>query len=606
MDNYDLNSLILENFKIFKGQHVFNFNDLNIFTGTNNSGKSTIIKAINFFSKSLEKGDFPIVDLMGVENEYGDFDSLVNSEALNQSFKIGTFIKIGRIRNRFKLLFTFVKGDQSTFRCFQNECVFQSIEIINERGQIFFGIYNSDVYKSNLDTIEFELEEVARKYPFSDYARQYARQIERGNDEGYGTPFITPTEDFGPGLVFIKINHDLLGKYVNDITDQDFSSLIVYLQQLKSNKGNCWFECFSEDSYSYRDYSIYDLTFGNLLKDLKEDDYLNFGDYPLRYALFNDSERQDEEKKYKDLVNNHGYIDFLDDFVFEILNSINEGVEVFRGKSVVHIGYQIFDKQTIPINDKYEYLRSIYKLLDDSNFYHFFYEAMNIFGLDWYVDLKNIAHSFFELKMITTVNKQVKEIEDEQDLLKGLVITGIPNFEPNPKINIHNLGKGSASLAGIVLNISSILISYEKEIDKKIRFHEWEGSKPEKVVQKTILIEEPEVFLHPDWQSKLADLFIFCSQSFNEHYGKKHNLNVKFVIETHSVYLIQRMQLLAARKAFDPKKVDILYFNKKDEKEKFYKITLREDGILDQGFGTGFYDETANLTADILNARKLN
>jgi predicted ATPase len=83
-------------------------------------------------------------------------------------------------------------------------------------------------------------------------------------------------------------------------------------------------------------------------------------------------------------------------------------------------------------------------------------------------------------------------------------------------------------------------------------------------------------------------------------------LKVRFVVETHSVYLIQRLQLLAARKEFDPEKVDILYFNKSDEKEKFYKITLRDDGILDQGFGTGFYDETANLTADILNARKMN
>jgi AAA15 family ATPase/GTPase len=601
MDNYHLNSLILEDFKIFKGQHVFNFNDLNIFTGANNSGKSTIIKAINFFSKSLENGDFASVDLMGSENPFSDFSSLVNHESKEQSFKIGTHLRIGRLKNRFKLLYTFVNGPIDSWDEDVGKATFAKIEIVNEREETFVTIFNTGAVRLTKENLEFDLEEVARKYPGT-----YKSAYQNPQDFGFEIPFISPTDWQCPGLITIKINLHLLRKYIDFIADENFTSLLDYVSDLKSNKNNLWLECFNENQWHYADYNIYELKFNDLIDALLRDDYFNIGDFDTRYALIFDSDTKFEWENYQRLVENLKYRDFIKQVVAEIIKSIDKAVEVFRGHNIIHIGYQIFDKHLIPIDNKHDYLRSIYQLHFDVRFYHFFYEAMNIFGLDWYVDIKQIAYSFFELQLITGVSKQVNEIEAEKKSTTMIVLIRIPNFAENPKVNICNLGKGSASLVGIMLNISSILFSFIKEIDKKISFNEWVGSEPEKVIQNTILIEEPETFLHPDWQSKLADLFIFCSKWFNEQYGEKYNLKVRFVVETHSVYLIQRLQLLAARKEFDPEKVDILYFNKSDETEKFYKITLRDDGILDQGFGTGFYDETANLTADILNARKMN
>jgi len=140
------------------------------------------------------------------------------------------------------------------------------------------------------------------------------------------------------------------------------------------------------------------------------------------------------------------------------------------------------------------------------------------------------------------------------------------------------------------------LFAYREEKKKNVDLRERQGRESEPFIKKTILIEEPEAFLHPNWQSRLVDFFFYCLKEYD----------VQFIVETHSVYLIQRLQFLVAKGEFDPEHATILYFNPNDKDEKFYRLNIRKDGILRESFGTGFYDETANLTADILNAQNIN
>ena len=54
----------------------------------------------------------------------------------------------------------------------------------------------------------------------------------------------------------------------------------------------------------------------------------------------------------------------------------------------------------------------------------------------------------------------------------------------------------------------------------------------------TVILEEPEIHLHPLAQSVLAELFVEVSKQ----------RNVQFLVETHSEHLFRRMQTLLARK----------------------------------------------------------
>jgi predicted ATPase len=108
-------------------------------------------------------------------------------------------------------------------------------------------------------------------------------------------------------------------------------------------------------------------------------------------------------------------------------------------------------------------------------------------------------------------------------------------------------------------------------------------------IKPTVLIEEPELNLHPALQSKLAELFLDVIK-----YG------IKLIVETHSEYLIRKTQLLVKENEFEVKPNEnpfcVLYF----DKEKQWKMNYREDGKFIDEFGKGFYDESALLTLSLL------
>ena len=71
----------------------------------------------------------------------------------------------------------------------------------------------------------------------------------------------------------------------------------------------------------------------------------------------------------------------------------------------------------------------------------------------------------------------------------------------------------------------------------------------------TVIIEQPELHLHPKVQSELADLFVEAIHSKENGAGR----NVQFLIESHSEHFIRRIQRRLAEKVITPEDV-ALYF----------------------------------------------
>ena len=109
----------------------------------------------------------------------------------------------------------------------------------------------------------------------------------------------------------------------------------------------------------------------------------------------------------------------------------------------------------------------------------------------------------------------------------------------------------------------------------------------------TVIVEEPEQNLHPQKQSQLIDFF---TDVLNE-YG------IRFIIETHSEYLVRKSQLIVASKKYDSQDTlekecpyKVYYF---PENEVPYKMNYRTDGKFSNKFGPGFFDEASNLSFDL-------
>ena len=98
--------------------------------------------------------------------------------------------------------------------------------------------------------------------------------------------------------------------------------------------------------------------------------------------------------------------------------------------------------------------------------------------------------------------------------------------------------------------------------------------------------------MHPSFQSLLAEMF----------YDAYTNYNVQFVIETHSEYLIRKLQVMVADKenSLMSDEISLNYIEKEDFGSSNRKINIQEDGRLNEPFGPGFFDEADSLAMEIL------
>jgi hypothetical protein len=84
----------------------------------------------------------------------------------------------------------------------------------------------------------------------------------------------------------------------------------------------------------------------------------------------------------------------------------------------------------------------------------------------------------------------------------------------------------------------------------------------------TLLIQQPEVHLHPRAQAALGTFFA-------EVTAQKQR---RFVVETHSDYLIDRVRLAVAQKTIDPNDVLIVFLERKKTRTAVYEIRIDSSG----------------------------
>ena len=114
---------------------------------------------------------------------------------------------------------------------------------------------------------------------------------------------------------------------------------------------------------------------------------------------------------------------------------------------------------------------------------------------------------------------------------------------------------------------------------------------------RTIIFEEPEANLHPNFQSKFIEMIVEAQKEFG----------LKFIIETHSEYLIRKLQYLTAKKEIKPEDSVIYYFHHPDNvpngEEQVKKLEINDDGSLTGDFGPGFFDKATNLKFELLKLK---
>lgn len=187
---------------------------------------------------------------------------------------------------------------------------------------------------------------------------------------------------------------------------------------------------------------------------------------------------------------------------------------------------------------------------------------------------------FHDQELVQKANKELERFDIDYEL-KILKLRGEGSDTTEVfKLELSNKTSGiSSSLIDVGFGFSQVLPIIVQSMLSENR---------------TLLIEQPELHLHPALQAELGDLFINSALS-----GQKN----KFLIETHSEHLILRL-LRRIRETTDgeipnevipitPKDLCVLYVHPGKEGSEVIHIPVNEDGEFERPWPQGFFAERA-------------
>jgi predicted ATPase len=102
-----------------------------------------------------------------------------------------------------------------------------------------------------------------------------------------------------------------------------------------------------------------------------------------------------------------------------------------------------------------------------------------------------------------------------------------------------------------------------------------------------ILLEQPEIHLHPSVQADLADVLVDVVM----------NRNVQIIVESHSEHLLRRLQRRIAEEAIPSDKVNLYFCRMENGASQIEKLQLDDEGYISNWPPNFFGDEMGDLVA---------
>jgi AAA15 family ATPase/GTPase len=544
-----MNSIGLKNFRKFKNLPNIELSSINFLVGTNNSGKSTLVRSMllldQYFELAKNSGDWTIFPLSLPHSRMGqlNFGRALNSEAKMDDEKtiefsgrptfLGFRILISEeeeaIQGRVLQIEIENKADQQFFRF-----DFQSRQFVFRRP---FTSVNKVLEDNNIPTLiekikalEKEIEDLEKKDGFRRSDRQYIELLTRRD----------------------KISNQL-SRFEKNITD--------YIK-----------EDVFEIIFDFQD----EVSPISVLNSLNTQKLL---EYDLAFKSIQNGETEPpdfEQLRWMKEVGTGHFVRFIKIFNQSIFDSKRR----FIGR------IQNYPGIVIPVTSNQGGLG---KLLEEYSNYRIQKGELPHRFIETWLQKFGIGDSF-EIESISGEAYLVK-IFNEKSASKHLD-------------DLADLGTGSIHIVYILFELS-LAIYHQQKISERMHREVFQDSGKDESGSLSniylygrynveVYMEEPESNLHPALQSLLSDLFYEVSTRYY----------VWLMVETHSEYLIRRSQVISAMKGlsgpFNPFKV--FYFPAGLESP--YELVFLPDGTFERSFGPGFFDEASASTLELIRLKR--
>lgn len=542
----------VKNFKSLENAEV-QLSPLTFFFGPNGSGKSSLFKALKFLNANL----FPL-------------------EAKQLKFKLDEHTDLGSYKeivingNTSKRIIMEMEVDSSVWN-----------KIIKEQKWIYEDELEESIHSFNYELSSRDL--ISLKYPvLGDYFTKYKITDDRKNFEiksdyydemeeeerkEYEKEYFYLETRYGSGgdlmesLVkakYSKYNLSLPFKIRIEFSLRDDLSVIdlIRIDNLIDKSFIEYYPSIDADDNSRKTISIFN---NSALDEIFQYFYDNFWGLPFQYDNFYEFMGAVHKFIYHKVQN----LEVWQKSSYEQKKNIYNKIKYWYHFIYQYVPYfleSLFDINHLP--PVREEPKEMYLLKDND-----FSEAV-YYGLPSYLE-KHRRNNF--------LNKKLNEFK----LAKGIRIkkeksVGFLQYKPNEKNYYTGLNEASSGL----LHVLPVL--FKCSIEGKL------------------FIEQPELHLHPRLQSLLAEYFV-------KEIGNKYFKDIPFfLIETHSEHLIRKIQVCIAKKIIDKTAVTVYYFDKNFNtgKTTIKRMDLSDNGFFNEPWPDGFFDETYNLTKELLRASK--
>lgn len=554
-----LNSLNLHNFRCFSSEQNIPLGRITLIYGPNSSGKSSILKSLVVMKQTLEEASLNTnMITKGQYADIGNFKDFINSHDTKKKYSI-------------KFQFDLTKQKNNRYiRPYYRTNPPKSISKIS----IEFFYKNSTSQNNVLNNINLYINDELQPFLNIEKTSKKLNTISKFYRIRYSNFQSTKNSNDSPNLYEVK-NINWESSFFQEIWKSfiEKSKKEKYIEKI-TTKMNRLEEALNKENNSIRQRNI----FGNYSEKLNE-----------------------EISAYKK------FIKFLNKNNEEMLNEFKEEIKKFYSQNYLIFANIMFWDEASLKEDSLDYFNAM--LFKPRNLYHY-YDEMNL-DLDINHKISNLLYmasnliqSYFystkylgalrdnpERYYLTTptvknyVGKSGKDTIDiiaKDTVLKNKINKQLKNLElgysitprkiPNEDIYLFLLKEEQSgitvSLNDVGFGVSQILpILVQSMLSQN----------------ETILIEQPEIHIHPKLQAELGTLFAECI---------KEPYNNNFIIETHSENIILRLQKLIRKRILSSQDVTVIYVDKTEEGSICSHLRLNENGDFIDNWPNGFFEES--------------
>lgn len=503
-----MNSIGFKNFRRFRDFVPIEYNSITFLVGRNNSGKSTLVKALLLIVDYLKSDDISTFSF--------------NQRTLEDT-NISTY---GRAKSKHAV------DDYITFHFSQGSFEFK-LTVSGDKDNTTVGVN------------EFEVRDIKAGFSFTLRPREYSISISNNVDQqnlsiDEEDKLISELADYEKELIIAlsSINQKTSQEYIQK--NGDLISLRKRISTIKAAK---------KKEQSQGNFQLQTHYKGINIQEILQEAIQDFSaEYDVQYREIQGG------KKAKATF--EGFKAFKDN-KFKVERSVDDFLLFRKEVHNIYLGASLNKQSALfSIRDKLNPL---------SQSIHEFKQLgvdKNQNGAAYQFILKWMGEEFFAIGESFDVVMHAGEAYE-------LII-----HDGDLSIHLADKGMGSIQIMLLLIRLSTII--FKQKIDQHLY---------------TVIIEEPELNLHPAFQSKLS--FLFYDVSIN------HGIN--FIVETHSEYMIRKTQVIVNENEFTDidsrNPFSVIYF---DMDSTQWKMNYRADGRFIEEFGSGFFDETRKLVKKIL------